>query len=172
MFVYDVPNKSWRFVTGLPKGLVYDVPSLSDDGRWLGFTSSRHIPSGVFLSFPALLDLETGELTDSVGGIEDWTSFDSVITRDAKSIVISSEADLDPRVGNADHNMELFVYDRATGQFTQVTETTGGIGTHPGNCESYRPSVSDDAHAMVFRFNPGPYSNCRIDAPQRSRSTA
>ncbi len=164
--VYEVAAGAWRHVAALPKGISIDTPALSGDGRWLSFVVGRSDPPIVRRSFPALMDLQTGELTDPVGGIAGYTSFDSVITGNGARILISTQADLDPRVGNPDHNMELFVYERATGRFTQVTETVGGIGRHPGGCPSYQPRVSDDGEVMAFFFQSNDFGNCRLDGPQ------
>ncbi len=168
--VYEVAAGTWRHVAALPKGISIDTPALSGDGRWLSFVVGRSDPPIVLRGFPALMDLQTGELTDPVGGIAGYTSFDSVITGDASRILISTQADLDPRVGNPDHNMELFVYERATGSFTQVTETVGGIGRHPGGCPSYRPRVSEDGEVMAFFFQSNDFGGCRLDGPQRNEA--
>ncbi len=157
---------AWRYAAGLPRGTALDLPALSDDGRYLSFGSVRSV---LPYSFPALLDLETGALTDPVGGITDYPSFDAVISRDGSRIVISSQADLDPRVGNADHNMELFIYERATGQFTQIAETVGGIGLRSsGFCFPYRPRVNADARVVAFEFAvPPAFGGCYLQGPQR-----
>jgi hypothetical protein len=106
VFAYDVASRSLRHVTATPKGVVLNHPSLSYDGRWLGVTSTRPAAFTQRGTFPALLDVQTGELTDPVGDVNDWVGFDSVITGDGGTIVVSNQADLDPRVGNADHRPE------------------------------------------------------------------
>jgi hypothetical protein len=119
-------------------------------------------------SFPAFVDLEAGTLTDPIGGIHQFPSFDSIVTRDGKQILISTQADLDPRVGNADHTMDLFLYDLGSGQFSQVSETSGGIGTRPGNCYSYAPKVSQNGNVIAFGFAQFSGGGCQLDGPQRN----
>ena len=171
VFVYEVATGELRHVVSFPTDVAFDLPTISDDGRWLSYTTTRFLPPDIISSFPALLDLDTGEITDPIGGVEDYPGFDSVISGNATKIVISSQADLDPSVGNADHNMELFVYDRGSDTFTQASDTVGGIGRTPGNCSPLFPKVSRDARVMTAvmpRFFVPP---CEIDGPQRDGRT-
>jgi Tol biopolymer transport system component len=164
LFAYDVAGQQMRYVTSLANSLRVDVPVLSRDGRWLSFTTTE--PGRP--PFPALLDVSSGEVTQPLlEGVRDFASFDSVVSPDGRKVVISTRADLDPSVGNADHNMELFVYDRLTGEVTQVAETVGGINSRPGGCGSYRPKVSADAGLIVFAQARASEETCHIDAPQR-----
>ena len=73
-----------------------------------------------------------------------FAGFDSVVTQDGRGVVVSSEADLDPRIGNADHNMELFYYNVANQQVTQISDTTGGIAPSSGSCYPFNPQVNRD----------------------------
>lgn len=170
IFEYQVDDRSWRYVAGLPRGLSLDTATLSNDGRWLSFTSVRVVPPGIRRSFPALLNVESGDLIDPVGDISDVPSFDAVVTGDGSKVVVSSQADLDPSVGNADGNMELFLYDREADRFEQITDTTGGIGSTPGGCPNYRPVVNDDGNVVLFPFMLFTGGGCRLDGPQRARS--
>ncbi len=169
IFIYGVPSGTWRHVIGLAREISLSAPTLSDDGRWLSFESIRPNEQGVRKGFPAILDLETAVLTDPVGGPRAFETFDSVVSGDASQIVISSEADLDPRVGNADHNLELFVFDRDTERFTQVTDTTGGITpATAGVCFPYVPGLNHDASVMVFGFSLYSLEQCSLNGPQRN----
>ncbi len=169
IFTYSVDSEMWRHVAALPSTTTLGTSAVSEDGRWLSFAVSRPLSGGGSRSFPALVDLQTGEVHDPAVDVGNFTSFDSVITGDGRGLVISTEADLDPRVGNADHNMEIFYYDRASGEFSQVTETTGGIGSTPGNCPSYRPYVNRDGSVLALegflRFS---VELCHLDGPQRN----
>jgi len=166
VFTYDVPDDRMRYVTSLPRGTGFDVPALSRDGRWLSFVATE---SGTGRPpAPALIDLTTAELTlPLLEGVRGFASFDSVVSPDGTQVVISTRADLDPRVGNADHNMELFVYDRITGDVSQLVETVGGIGSRPGGCGSYRPKVSADARVVAFATARSSGEGCSIDGTQR-----
>jgi hypothetical protein len=126
------------------------------------------LPNGIRRGFPALLDLQTGELSDPAVDVGDFTSFDSLVVRSGNGMIISTQADLDPRVGNADHNLELFYYDLTSGRFTQISETVGGIGRLPGGCAPYLPYVSADGSALVFLFTVISAERCTIDGPQRN----
>ncbi len=143
IFAYDVAKRALRHVAALDPGVQLDLPAVSDDGRWLTYISSHPVPwAGDQRSgFGARLDLLTGEVTDPIAGIITPT-FDAVVTGDGSKVLLSTEADLDPRVGNSDNNMEMFLYDVASGGFTQVTETTGGIRPFSGSCESYDPRIN------------------------------
>lgn len=167
VFLYDVPSGRWTVAAEMASGFSLGGPNLDQNGRWLSYSSSRPVPGG-FQAFPALLDLETGELTDPIAGIEDFASFDSVITYDGRYVVLSSAADLDPGVGNADHNMELFVYDRETGEIDQVSETTGGIGLSSNNCGRISPSASSDAEVITFGFMVLSVERCQLEGAQRN----
>lgn len=171
IFVYDVSTAAWHHAASLSKGISLSSTTLSNDGRWLSFTSIRTDSEGILRGFPALLDLETGDLIDPIGGIAGYTSFDSVVSGDASTVVISSQADLDPRVGNPDHNLELFAYDRESEVFTQMTDTVGGVGSTPGGCPSHRPKVNDDGTVAVFASHRYSVEGCHLDGPLRQRDT-
>jgi hypothetical protein len=168
VFSYDAAAQSLRQVAALPSTLLrVDIPALSGDGRWLSFplfSAERQ------RSLPALLDMQSGVLSAPVVDVGTFTSFDSAVTRDGRGIIISTEADLDPRVGNADHNLELFYYDRTNRRATQITETIGGIGRTPGGCESYRTSASANGAVMAFAFQRISLESCMLDGPQRNEA--
>ncbi len=170
IFAYDIASATLRHVRTLPRGDRFDLPAISGDGQWLTFVMTRPVPPNGRRDYGVRLNLRTGQMDDSIGGITDYTTFDAVISSDASAIVVSTQADLDPRVGNADHNMELFAYDTTSGEFTQITETTGGIGQFPGGCGSYQPRVSTDAHAVAFFFAIGSGEGCQLDGPQRNEA--
>lgn len=171
IFAYDVASATLRRVHSLPNGVKFGLPAISDDGHWLTFVNSRPFPPDVLSrALPARLDLRTGAIDDAIGGITEYPGYDSVVSGDGRLIVISTEADPDPRVGNADHNMELFAYDSETGQFTQITETTGGIGSTPNGCAPYQPQVSTDASIVGFSFSIGSGFLCQLDGPQRNEA--
>jgi hypothetical protein len=166
VFAYDVDSEQIALLHAYPEGESLGLPTLSDDGRWLSHTISRVIAGGVRIAHGAWLDLETGEREDPIAGIVHQPTFDAVISPDGEKIVISTTADLDPRVGNRDGNMELYLVDRASGEITQVTDTTGGIGSRPGGCPTFRPSVSVGGEVIVSGFMVIDAENCRLDGHQ------
>jgi len=171
VFSYDVTSQQFTQVAALPKSLrKADIPVLSGDGRWLSFLVIQPFGNGGSHGVAALLDMQTGELSAPLLDAGNYTSFDSAVTRDGSAVIISSEADFDPRVGNADHNLELFSYDLATQEVSQITETLGGIGRTPGRCPSYRPSVSHDGGVVVFPFDLISVEGCQLDGPERNEA--
>jgi hypothetical protein len=171
VYAYDVATQTITQLAALPPSLVsIDSPSLTDDGRWLSFAVIQLLPGGGSYGAPALIDLQSGVLSVPAVDTQWYTSFDSAITRNGAGMIISTQADLDPRVGNADHNLELFYYDRSTAQFTQITETIAGIGKTPNNCGSYQPSVSADGSVALFGFSRISVEGCQLDGPQRNEA--
>ena len=173
VFVYDVATGAIRQALALPGTNSLSTSGrgyISADGRWFSFSFTRIVPPGILIALPTLLDLWTGRSVDPLGGITDSASFDSSISPNGATVVVSTLADLDPRVGNADHNMDLFAYDRASGRFTQISETTGGITNSSGTCDSYNPLVSADAAVVGFGFATTFAPPCNIEAAQRNEA--
>lgn len=171
LFAYEVANSRLRDVFTLPQqAVILGAPYISNEGRWLSFAVTRTVPPNITRTFPALLDLQTGELTEPVGSISEFPSFDSAIDGDGSTVVLSTQADVDPKVGNADHNMEIVLYDLSTQQFTQVSETARGIGRFPGGCEFYHPLPSEDARVVAFSFMLIDADGCHVDGPQRNEA--
>ena len=171
VFAYDVATDSLRQVAALPSTWrSAGFPSLSGDGRWLSFPVIQPKPAGGSRGVPVVVDVQTGNVSAPAVDVGDFTTFDSAVTRDGTGIIISTQADLDPRVGNADHNLELFYYDRATGEAVQITETLAGIGRSPGGCSPYHPGLSQDASVLVLAFKLISVEGCRLDGPQRNEA--
>ncbi len=167
IFRYRVSTREFQQVATLPRHDTFAVPVLSADGRWLTFVTSR--PDLPDVTIGARLDVNSGTIDGPIGGVLDYSTSDAVVSGDGSTIVLTTRADLDPRVGNADHNEELFVYDVASGQFTQITDTSGGAtGGLPVGSISYSPAVSDDAHALAFTLQPRPGFTCPAAASQRN----
>ena len=173
VFVYDVATGATRQVLALPSMNSLSSTGrghISADGQWFSFDFTRVVPPGILLALPTLLNLWTGEFVDPLGGITDSPSFDSAISPDGATVVVSTSADLDPSVGNADHNMDLFAYNRASGRFTQIGETTGGITNTSGTCDAYIPLVSADAGVVAYGFYVMTVPPCYIEAAQRNEA--
>ncbi len=169
IFRYDVETRQLNYHYGFPPGEALDLPVLSDDGRWLSFGISRMVGAGRLAS-GALMDLQTGERTLPIAELDKDPTFDSVVTPDGSKIVFSTTADLDPRVGNSDRNMEIFTMDRESGLIEQVSDTAGGIGSRPGGCSSFRPAVDRSANVILFLFMTQSGGNCTVDGAQRANS--
>lgn len=167
LYAYDAVDRLLRYLAFLPDDIPFAHaflhPTISDDGHWVGFVTSQ--PGQSKLSSAALLDVETGAIESPISQLDGFQSFDSVITPDGRGVVVSTVADLDPSVGNADGNAELFLLDRESGHFSQITET---IGQAYG---SYRPSVSDDGGAVALNMFAAPLGSCPAVGPQRDEAT-
>lgn len=93
----------------------------------------------VLLIAAALLPQELGAQTCTISQITDSTAGDSSIPRlDGGSIAFQSTADLDPGVGNADGNQEIFLVDGSS--TSQITDSTVG--------DSFGPSL--DGGSIAF----------------------
>ena len=168
VFRLNLQENKWRRLLTLPLGTSASAPSLSADGQWLAFSITQVVSGGIVRTLPAIVELNDAAATDPIPGTADYAGFDSVVTRDGSGVVVSSQADLDPEVGNADHNMELFLYDMSSSVFTQITDTYGGIGSTPGNCPPYEPRSNANGGIVLFEFNLYSFEACRLDGPQRS----
>jgi hypothetical protein len=168
IFTYDVARATWRLAAELPTGIIVDVPALSDDGRWLSFSSRHTQDPGFPRTLPAVADLETGMVEFIQLPVDYTPTFDSVISGDGGKLLLTTLAELDPRVGNSDQNVELFVMDRAAGTFMQLTDTIGGIGPMSGSCARYRPEFNVDARVAAFSFKVFSAELCTLDGSQRN----
>ena len=81
------------------------------------------------------------QVTDTTGDLN-FVNFDLTISGDGERLAFTSS--LNPTGGNADGNIEIFFFDTATNNFTQVTHTTG-FG------ENDAPSISDDGTCLALR---------------------
>jgi Tol biopolymer transport system component len=120
------------------------VPSISGDGSRIVFHSSAdpigHNPDGNLEIF--LFDAATGGLTQ----VTDATGRDSqdpAISGDGSTIAFESWANLTGK--NTDRSREIFTYDVATGNLTQVTDSFSG--------QSQGASISADGRRIAFHSN-------------------
>lgn len=172
VWTYQVASGVYRMVAELPDARVQE-PALDALARWYSFTLVRQSPTGATHSDPALLDLRSGALTESLTGDTQYSTFDTIVTGNGQTVVLSSMADLDASVGNPDHNMETFLYDIAERTFTQVTDTSGGIepGVR-GRCPGYSPEVNRTGEVVAFTYGALELAEeCVFVRPHRHRST-
>lgn len=103
-----------------------------------------------------LYDALTGVIT-RITNTTDGESYSAARETDSQHsprprfVVFTSTGDLDPSVGNGDHNPELFVWLRETGEYLQLTDTQPPIA----NDQAY---ASDNGKCIVFRSN-GDFDN-------------
>jgi hypothetical protein len=85
-------------------------------------------------------------ITNTTDGESYEAARETDLTHSPRPAVVAfiSTGDLDPSVGNADHNPELFQWTRSTGEFLQITDTTAPVV----NAEPY---TSDSGKCIAFR---------------------
>lgn len=149
VFTIDRVSGARRLVAAYPQTGVMGR-SLDEAGHLLGLVISPDGKRSAIEPRAWVVDLDSGAQTQILTS-PDVAQYDAVLAGDGSAIIISSCADLDPSVGNADGNTELFRYDLATQRVAQITDTRGGSGT----CEQrdgymYDPDVSRDGHRLSF----------------------
>lgn len=114
-------------------------PSISSDGSYVVFSSSDSPddPRGIYL-YGIEAGFQEKLITTNGGGPS--------INSDGTRIAFVSTLDLQ-KGGNIDHNEEIFLYDTATNDFTQITHTTKGY--------YYPPSISSDGTRIAFIWTDG-----------------
>jgi len=122
-----------------------DAPSLDDAGAQFAAVLG---PSGRTPGprRATLFHLDSGATRDLLPDVA-ADAYDAVLSGDGSAVLVSSCADLDPTVGNADGNHELFRLDRASGVLHQITDTRGGAADCAGGGGgAYAPLPSTDGH--------------------------
>jgi uncharacterized repeat protein (TIGR01451 family) len=145
VFSYDRIARSITQITVSTGGIAPGIPSVSGDGNWIAFTSTQDLVEGsntdgnseVFL-YDQIGGVLT-QVTNTSGGTgSELTSLDENGSR------IAFDSDRDLVSGqNSDNNFEVFFAQRSSGNFTQVTNTTGATG-------SVAPSLSNDGTRVAF----------------------
>lgn len=130
-------------------------PDLSDNGRWLAFTST-YDPLGTNADRNAevfYIDLATHavrQITNSTG--DAFTNRHVSLSADGSRMAFSSSANL---LGdNADGNEEVFLFDALTGLLRQVTDTTG-------DTFNFEATLSGDGLTLAYTSNADHGSNPR-----------
>src|SRR5439155_9711766 len=123
------------------------APSISDDGRFVAFTSTAAHSSDIYLR-----DLQQGTLTKvSVaydGGAADGSSHSPAISGDGRHVAFVSEATNLVRRRDRNRLPDVYVRDMATKHTELVSRTPSG---EPGNGPSGHPALSGDGGIVVFQ---------------------
>jgi Tol biopolymer transport system component len=129
-------------------------PSISDDGRYVAFTSDSNNLVGVNdtngVTDVFVHDRQTGGTTRvSVGpvGLQgNGSSVSSTISDDGFYVAFASTAS-NLVTGDTNGTSDIFVYNRQAGQTTRVSVDTGGVQS---NGNSAAPSISTDGNYVAF----------------------
>ncbi|HEX2551263.1 MAG TPA: hypothetical protein VHK64_06685, partial [Nocardioidaceae bacterium] len=143
----------------VPGTLASDLPSISADGRWVLYESQAdNLVPGAATPYKQLFlfDRNTGTnqlVSRSANGAGNLPSnhhaTDSTISADGEWIAFASEAnDLLPGLVDPD-GIDVFLFERATGQMTLVSRAYG-TSTTAANFGSWQPSLSADGRYVAF----------------------
>jgi Tol biopolymer transport system component len=129
IFLYDAATGGVMQVTDTTGASTFSLgASMSGDGAWISFESTADLTGDnadgnreVFL-----FEVASGAFTQ-VTDTADGSSSGAAISQDGTRIAFDSYGDLTG--GNADRSREIFLYEVATGAFTQVTDTTGAASS-------------------------------------------
>ena len=157
----DAPNTIRQLTFSTTGGFAANrFPDLDSTGQWIAWDSADDHTGGnpegnreIFLH--SLADGSITQITDTTGGSDAANRYASIADGGARVAFESTRdfaaaACLRPdgvtACGNADGNNEIYVWDRASGQLTQVTATTGGDGT-----ANSRPRISPEGNLLAFQ---------------------
>jgi Tol biopolymer transport system component len=129
VFLFDVASGLFTQVTKTSGGS-NTSPKISADGTRVAFESDRDLAGGNPGNNPALFlfDISGGSFSQ-IATTTGATGFAHSINSDGTRVAFQSSANLINK--NPDGNVEIFLFDSATGQFTQATNTTGGVNETP-----------------------------------------
>ncbi|MGW3246238.1 S8 family serine peptidase [Streptomyces sp. NPDC001070] len=162
VFVTDLRTGETERVSVASDGTQADgfslTPTLSADGRWVGFNSgaTNLVPVDTNQQTDSFVhDRETGA-TERVSVASDGTQADGLssapsLSADGRYAVFNSDADnLVP--GDTNNATDVFVHDRQTGRTSRVSQAPDGT---PGNGSSREQSVSADGRYVAFQSAAG-----------------
>jgi Tol biopolymer transport system component len=149
LFLFDTTTSTVTQLTNTTAGLNAD-PAINATGTRIAFRSTRDLTPGspgnadgndeIFL-FDTTTSSFT-QLTNTIGG----GNGNPAINADGTRVAFVSDRDLTPgSPGNADGNLEIFLFHTTTSTFTQITNTTGG-----GN---FSPSINAAGTRIAFVSN-------------------
>ncbi len=145
VFSYDRVARSITQITLSTGGSGPGAPSVSADGNWIALTSNQDLLPGSNTdgnSEVFLYDQVGGDLTQVTSTTGETGSLRTSLDEDGTRLAFDSDRDL-VAGQNSDNNFEIFFFQRSSGNFSQVTNTTGGTG-------STGPALSDDGTRLAF----------------------
>ena len=143
------------------------APAISQDGSRIAF-ASKDDPLGtnldgnseIFLLVGTQLTQVTNTSPSDLGSRVTNGNFQPSIADDGRFIAFSSNRDLAGQ--NADGNLEIFIYDTLAASFTQLTNTTGIVGSSDAK-------ISGNGANIAFIRDTGATQSARRDLMQRAR---
>lgn len=137
-------------ITGITTGTILDPRIRSQGGESVVFTSDGDVtgpaPGHNEVYFYDVLAGTMTRLTTTTGGEsrDAARATDTVGAGDRpEQVTFVSTGDLDPAVGNADGNPEIFIWRKDTATFHQLTDTPAGV-------VNQEPFASDSGKCIVF----------------------
>lgn len=128
---------------------VFECVTANHDGSLLAFSSEADLTGeNADLNQEIFLHDASSDTTTQITDTSGTTNVSPAISADGSKIAFLSFADLTG--GNADGNLELFVFDVGSSSFTQITATTGG------NVNGLALGISDDGNRIAFSANSDP----------------
>jgi Tol biopolymer transport system component len=157
LFLFDSGTGLITQITHTTFG-VNPAPSISAGGTRIAFQSVGNLtpgnpgnPDGNLEIF--VFDTTTGRFTQVTNTSNFTNNIAASINADGTRIAFRSTADLAPgQPGNADGNPEIFLFDTATGLFTQITNSTGASNNELGESNE-SPSINAAGTRIVFESN-------------------
>jgi uncharacterized protein (TIGR03437 family) len=164
----DVLNDPADASKGIKTRVTSNVPVISGDGRYIVFSSNSELIVGpntdgnqeIFLAFiPRLSTTITNQrITDTNGQNEVFENYTPTINRDGSVIAFVSVHNITASnsgatVNNADRNAEIFIYNRLSNSFFQVTSkldseaSPDGVQVRGFNAAPY---LSGDGRVLAF----------------------
>ena len=133
------------------------APSISDDGRFIAFTSSARLDPATGDPTVAALNIYVKDLLTGVttrgsvgegGRAVDGASYSPAISGDGRYLAFVSEATNLVKKHNGSATPNVYVRDLATNVTELISRTPSG---HAGNGPSGHPSISADGRIVVFQ---------------------
>ena len=142
VYLFDIASGVFTKITDEAAGQSLR-PSLNEDGTYVAFESTANInggnPGGGFEIY--LFNADTAVITQ----ITDEDGASRVPSIDSSGMLIAFFTTADINGGNPEGNEEIYLFNRATFQFTQITDETSG--------DSANPSLSANGERVAFHSN-------------------
>ena len=173
VFIYNTQTGGFRQVTNTTGGFNNQV-STNADGSRIAFVSNRDLTGGNSDLNPEVFFYDSG--TDSITQVTDTLNvplglgiqYVPRISGDGSHIAFLSVSDLTG--SNADRNQEYFLYEVASGNFTQLTDSTGNAGAFC--CVDSPPGINIDGTEVNFMHFGDPTGGNSDGNPEVFRWTA